>query len=266
MISAIRPNTNISPFQSIEGTHVSGIIEKVIEAVVKFFTHIAEKIRTAVETIWETLQDRCCEDQDPGERPPISIFNPIIDNPRPAVPSEPIAPLPMNAQLIDRLAVYKGMPTEQVAFMQKAIDIHRAVLATEDTELPPDVPKKLDAFNESVAALDGEICTFVIMLSIRAFLFTDKKISRNSCPAFLRGHNERRGYVSVYPQIAELKGLFQKLSDAEKRSILIATDPSDIGKFNLSDNGKKILRDINGIAALIVQNNDDFNRTLQQIQ
>src|SRR3990167_1640764 len=83
-----------------------------------------------------------------------------------------------NASLAVRLNAYRELPIWNLGFLQRSIDLHRAMLKGEDA-----THASLDAFNENtIASLD---LVMILRHPIRAFLFTDKQLRYYECPDFL---------------------------------------------------------------------------------
>lgn len=191
--------------------------------------------------------------------PNLRIGQRLPNLPRPPVPqpidpeaaAEPIQVLSVipesispEAPLTDKLVHFKRFPIDSTQYLQRIVNIHRAILRGEDPE-----SRFLNAFNAQIRERDPNIFLVLLILAAKGMIFAESPVLRRSFPDFLR---------SSYGRINDIRIKFWALPENEKAIIFNTVDPDRIDEFEISENGKTILRELKAVANQLVQGNPSF--------
>lgn len=163
-----------------------------------------------------------------------------------------------------KLAAYNDLPSTDVPFLQKAVNILREQLNVVDR----------GEFNDELSKYDSEIFIKVATAAARAFVFSNQF---ETCSYFSHRREEQvtvEGRVSrqrtvlhasIRANLEEIRESFNKLPDSEKEKLLDLGASLDSSESGLSEAGIAVLQGIGDVANDLIQGNAAFNQAFAKI-
>lgn len=273
----VRPVPHAAPF--IEEVTKISCVQRTWNAVVHFFTMIAQYITDAINAAWSCLRNVFC---------PVTPTPPIAE-PAPVIVAPPII-APAIGTLGEKLALYRNMPRDNVNFVQRSVDAFTDVLERKEQAniAALNDQRPLQVFNDNF--MDMTSLVDVAHATVRGYVFSDSTANGTILTFFNQVAGQKEGeyndpvrdpttgellYLGGYQMIneykdhteelRELRALFNGLPDHEKEIILDKTDFADSDQLAVSENGKKVLKGIARISNRLIQTNAPFMAALQAV-
>lgn len=262
----------LSPYHRVEGLPVRNRIANFCTAGAESIRKLIERIVAVVRAFMACLKDCCRDPHRRREARAAAIVAHINNNglqlpldrrlrrverridirndpqevraPR-AAPAQ-LTPIAPNASWADKMRPFRNLPQDfqNAAYLQRVVDIHRAILAGADAVRPAGEREKLAEFNQNLT--DPDTFLAVLAMAVRGLIFASRFPRVGDCALFLvkdyryrpvgADPNDPEIVGSTYEDIRTIRANFERLTAEEKTFIFDHVVTGDIDTLPIPPN------------------------------